>query len=123
MTDLIEQVIDQGRPAMGWRWMGQEVVASKAFPIAGSLASTATFVAAGAIGRRRCRRSLAQIAEPRWRPLGALWVVRTDLRLAVLRCGAWSSVWLGSASQVEETDHGMVLRFPTEPAYALRWTG
>lgn len=123
MTDLSEKVIQSGRRAFGWRWMGQDVVAERAFPVGGGLVATTAFVAAEVIGRRRCRRSLARLAEPRWRAVGALWVVTTDLRFAVLREGVWSSIWLGSASGVEELPDGLVLRFPAEPAYALRWVG
>lgn len=123
MTDLIEQVIDPGRSAIGWRWMAQEgLTASRAFPIAGGLTSTAIFTAAEAVGRRRCRRSLERLAEPGWRPLGALWVVTTSLRFVVQRDGVWDSVWLDSASGIEATADGTtILRFPSEPAYALRW--
>jgi len=124
VTDLLdEQVIDPGRPAVGWRWMGQAFEAERTMPIAGGLAATAAFAAAERVGERRHRRGLRQLAEPRWRPLGALWVVRTDLRLAVWHDGAWSSVWFGSASDVEPLPDGVILRFADEPDYAVRWTG
>jgi len=124
MTDPTnERVIDPGRPALGWRWMGQPVEAERSMPIAGGLAATAPFATAEGIGRRRRRGALRQLAEPRWRPLGALWVVRTNLRLAVWHDGAWSSVWFGSASDVEPLPDGVILRFAGEPDYAVRWTG
>lgn len=102
--------------------MGQEIEAERAVPVAGGLAATSAFAAAEAIGRGRHRRALRRLAEPRWRPLGALWVVRTNLRLAVWHEGTWSSVWFDSASAVEPLADGVVLRFADEPDYALRWT-
>ena len=123
MSGLDELILHPGRPALSWRWIGTHVEAERSIVIAGSLATTAAFGIAEAIGRRRCQRALDRLAQPSWRPLGPLWVVTTDLRLAVLRHGTWSSVWLGSISDAEVAADGtvLVMRFPFDPPYALRW--
>ncbi len=123
MPDPDEYILHLGRPALGWRWIGSDVEPDRSFVIAGSLAATAAFGVAEAIGRRRCQRALDRLARPSWRPLGPLWVVTTDLRLAVLRHGAWSSIWLGSITDAEVAPDGttLVMRFPSDPPYALRW--
>lgn len=123
MPEPHEHILHPGHHALGWRWVGTDVEVERSIVIAGGLAATAVFGVAEAIGRRRCQRALDRLAQPRWRPLGPLWVVTTDLRLAVLRHGIWSSVWLGSISDAEVAADGtaLVMRFPSDPPYALRW--
>lgn len=117
---MAEQVIEPEQRAIGWRWMPAEpVTVRRAVPIAGSIAATTVFTAAEAVGRHRRRRRLAQ---PGWRPLGPLVVVRTNLRYAVRhRDGTWFSLWLGEGTEVEHLNDGVLVRFPDDPPCRLRW--
>lgn len=47
----------------------------------------------------------------------------TNLRLAVHHHGTWSSIWLASISDAEVAADGiaLVMQFPSDPPYALRW--
>lgn len=123
MPEPDEHILHPGRPALGWRWIGSDVEADRFIVIAGGLAATAALGLAEAIGRRRCQRILERIAEPSWRPVGPLWVVTTNLRLAVHHHGTWSSIWLASISQadVDAAGSAFVILFPSDPPYALRW--
>jgi len=123
MRELDEHILHPGRVALGWRWIGTEVQADRSFVIAGGLATTAALGLAEAIGRRRCQRALDRLAQPIWRPLGPLWVVTTNLRLAVLQHGTWSSIWLAAISDAEVAADGtaLVMQFASDPPYALRW--
>jgi len=123
MPELDEHSLQPGRAALGWRWIGIEVQADRSFVIAGGPATTAALGLAEAIGRRRCQRALDRLAQPSWRPLGPLWVVTTNLRLAVLHQGTWSSIWLAAISDVTVVADGtaLVMQFASDPPYALRW--
>lgn len=123
MPELDERLLHPGRAALGWRWTGTQVEVDRSVVIAGGLATTAALGLAEAIGHRRCQRALDRTAQQRWRPLGPLWVVTTNLRLAVHHHGTWSSIWLASISptEVDAAGSALVMLFPSDPPYALRW--
>ncbi|HEU5152207.1 MAG TPA: hypothetical protein VFU19_17080 [Iamia sp.] len=123
MPEPDEHILHPGRGVIGWRWIGTEVQADRSFVIAGGLATTAALGLVEAIGRRRCQRTLDRLAQPSWRPLGPLWVVTTNVRLAVHHHGAWSSIWLASVRDAEVDADGtaLVMQFASDPPYALRW--
>lgn len=109
--------------AEAWRWLSHEVIYERRSLLFGGPIVMASTALVSFAGNRRRRLAAERAASPRWRPLGLVRIVATELRLLVWHEGAWWSVWYHGLASCHVEPDGCALLLTFEDAAPYRLAG